>query len=59
MTEKTKKNTKVLCPVDDCVKGFDNRGRFLHHMKKDHNPEDVVDVGEPERIGEDGKKILP
>ena len=60
MTKKrTKTNTKVLCPVDDCKKGFDNRGRFVNHMKSEHDPEDIVDVGEPERIGDDGQKVSP
>jgi len=56
---KTKTNTKVLCPVDDCKKGFDNRGRVVNHMKSGHDPEDIVEQGEPERIGEDEQAISP
>jgi len=59
MNNQTKKNTKVLCPVDDCKKGFDNRGRFVNHMKTEHNPKDIVEQGEPERIGEDEQAISP
>ena len=60
MTNQTKKNTTILCPVDDCKKTFDNRGRFVSHMKSEHDPEDIVERGEPERIeGNHGQTLSP
>lgn len=39
---KTKDNAKVVCPVDDCMKVFDNRDRFVDHVTDNHKMKDLT-----------------